>query len=184
MPQNHPGIRKNWYFGDGFNCDDTTDSVYGQDKIQFQLLYIPSDLTINRIGLEITVPCTEYDQQSAGSKARLGLYTNDYTNAVPKDLILDAGEVPIDSTGWKEITVNSNLVPGWHWIAMVAQAQAGYRGKGPSEIDQYVTGAPYPQAPAFALETGYSYSPLPTAISENNIGYIEGTTVFLHVRRV
>jgi len=57
---------------------------------------------------------------SAGSKARLGIYYNDV--AKPGARLLDAGEIDVDSTGVKEITITQTLQPGLYWLVLIAQA--------------------------------------------------------------
>ncbi len=75
-------------------------------------LIVSRDMTVDRICIYVQVA------GAAGKKARLGIYNNG-TNLYPGTLLLDAGEVAIDSTGIKAITINQALTKGVYWLAIV-----------------------------------------------------------------
>ena len=74
---------------------------------------IPRQLTVDRIAVQVTTAA------AAGKKARLGIY-RDGTNLYPGSLVLDAGEVAVDSTGVKTITINQTLGKGNYWLVVVS----------------------------------------------------------------
>ncbi len=76
-------------------------------------LFLARAMTFDRICVDVTVAA------AAGKKARVGIY-NDGTNLYPGSLILDAGEVAVDSTGLKAININQKLVAGLYWVACVS----------------------------------------------------------------
>lgn len=78
------------------------------------------DITVDRIAAEVTTAA------SAGKHARLGIYQNG-TNLHPGSLLLDAGEVLVDSTGAKAITIDQSLTKGLYWIALVAESGTTFR---------------------------------------------------------
>lgn len=65
-----------------------------------------------RIGVEVTT-------EIAGSAARLGIYQNLYGKATPSVLMLDAGTVSTETTGFKEIVISQEMTPGLYWLALV-----------------------------------------------------------------
>jgi len=77
--------------------------------------------TFNRIAIEVTGAIT--------GNARLGVYVDD-GNLYPANLVLDAGEIDLSSTGVKELTISSPLVlpeNRIHWLAYLASATATIR---------------------------------------------------------
>ncbi|MFH1002850.1 MAG: hypothetical protein V1780_01745 [Chloroflexota bacterium] len=74
---------------------------------------IPRRLTVDRIAIRVA------GAAGAGKKARLGIY-GDGTNLYPGSLVLDAGEVAVDSTGVKAITIDQLLDKGRYWLALVS----------------------------------------------------------------
>jgi hypothetical protein len=77
-------------------------------------LFIARNLTIDRIAMEVATA------GAGGTKVRLGIYNGDGTNLYPGSLLLDAGEVAVDSTGIKTITISQALTKGLYWVAMVS----------------------------------------------------------------
>ena len=69
---------------------------------------------IDQLGINVSVA------GGAGCKARLAIYkAASETDLYPRDLILDAGEVAADSTGFKSIAVNLTLLPNViYWMAL------------------------------------------------------------------
>ena len=66
-------------------------------------IFIPTDMTIDRIGIEVTAA-------AASSTIRLGLYT--YNAGAPGTLIADFGTVSSATTGLKELTVSQAVSSG------------------------------------------------------------------------
>jgi hypothetical protein len=65
------------------------------------------DRQFNRIGVCVTTAV-------ANAVIRLGVYTN--LNGFPGDLLLDAGEVPCDTAGNKEIVIDFNTPNDWCFL--------------------------------------------------------------------
>jgi len=75
--------------------------------------------TADRIAVCVTAAA------SAGKKARFGIYKN--ANAYPGDLEADLGEVTVDATGLRMVTINKALPPGLWWLAVVVEEAATVR---------------------------------------------------------
>jgi len=75
--------------------------------------------TADRIAVCVTAAA------SSGKKARLGIYKN--ANAYPGDLEADLGEVTVDATGLRMVTINKALAPGLWWLAVVVEDAATVR---------------------------------------------------------
>jgi len=109
----------------------------------------------DRIGISVRVASA-----TAGAKARLGVYENGPNN-YPGKLLLDAGEVDITSTGFKEIPINLVLDRGIYWIAFILSAgDAGFwqtsycLGPAGYDINSVNPGG-------FNWEVSQTYGPLP-----------------------
>jgi hypothetical protein len=76
-------------------------------------MYIPNSQTLVKIGINVASAGT------TGALIRLGIYSNTDTGTsdIPNSLILDAGTVASDTTGYKEITISKSLQPGTYWLA-------------------------------------------------------------------
>lgn len=74
-------------------------------------MVIPQNLTIDRIAIYVSTASA-----TAGTFTRLGLYASDSTGQ-PGALLIDAGTVPNDSVGVKEIAVSLPLTAGLYWPA-------------------------------------------------------------------
>lgn len=76
-------------------------------------------VTIDRIGVYVT------GDGGASSLLRLGIYSQAATGG-PGALLLDAGTVSCNGTGFKEITVSQALSAGMVWLCAVRQGNADY----------------------------------------------------------
>ncbi len=76
-------------------------------------ILVARDMTLDRLAIKVITA------GAAGTKARLGIYANG-TNLYPGALVLDAGEVAVDTTGIKTIAINQALTKGLHWMAYVS----------------------------------------------------------------
>ena len=97
----------------------------GADKILSTFCVIARDLTVDRIAVEIIVAA------SAGKKARLGIYNigADFTGG---SLLLDAGEIDIDSIGIKAININQALPKNFYVLSIVLEEAATIQGYKPA----------------------------------------------------
>ena len=69
-------------------------------------------MSVDRIAVYINV-------LAAGKSARLGLYRNG-TNNNPGALVVDGGEVSVDTTGLKTVVIDEALTKGLYWMAIVS----------------------------------------------------------------
>lgn len=92
---------------------ENASGVVAADTIYAVPVTVPRLLTVDRIAIRVAVAA------AAGKKARLGIY-GDGTNLYPGSLVLDAGEVAVDSTGIKAITIDQPLDKGRYWLALVS----------------------------------------------------------------
>lgn len=76
-------------------------------------IFIPGDVTIDRIGTEVTIA-------AATSVVRLGVYSCDAYGR-PLTLVLDAGTVDASTTGEKELTISQSLPRGLYYLAAAVQ---------------------------------------------------------------
>jgi len=115
-----------WVAGFFYDCTvsmvgNPTGTINPSTHLHASPIFIPNAVTATSIVVEITIAGT------AGALCRLGLYDNRIGNAYPGDLIVDGGTVLIDATGARSVTISQALVPGWHWLAQVADTGATYR---------------------------------------------------------
>ena len=85
----------------------------GANYLSASPLTIARDLTIDRIG------CITTQAGGAGTHARLGIYKDD-GNGYPGELLLDAGEVDVEVTAAKSITIDQQLPKGLYWTCFIA----------------------------------------------------------------
>jgi len=87
----------------------TTRTVQSANRLYANPCIITRPLTVDRIGMYVQTAA------SAGKKARLGIH-KDNGSVYPGELVVDAGEIAIDSTGLKAITISESLTRGIHWL--------------------------------------------------------------------
>lgn len=78
---------------------------------------VPNQVTVSRIGAEVTVA------GDSGSKVRLGIYADDGTGR-PGNLVVDAGQIAGDSATVQGITLGTPVTigPGIYWAAWAVQS--------------------------------------------------------------
>lgn len=91
-----------------------TSSTLGVGTIRLAPWFVPNACVLSRIGAEIQTA------GEAGSKLRLGIYSDDGTGQ-PGTLLLDAGTIAGDSNTVQEITINQAITPGMYWIGGAVQ---------------------------------------------------------------
>lgn len=170
-----------WYYGGIVSCVAPgfgTTAVLTAGTYYAMPFSAPRGGTLDRIAIKV-----ETAASTAGKKARLGIYesTSD-TNLYPDALVVDAGEVAIDSTGIKTATINQALTANsLYWLVVLADeavtlasltvdstlwpvlggdnAFAGVHGVGWYKADTY--SALDATFPASGSILDYSQSPLP-----------------------
>ena len=104
----HFGFAPNRYYsapGGGIYLDDVTPT---SNRIYYVPFCMPST-TLIRMAIQTLTAA------AAGSRIRIGLYENDGGN--PGNLVVDAGEVLIDTVGVREIILSHAIELGNYWIA-------------------------------------------------------------------
>jgi hypothetical protein len=87
----------------------------------FTSFVAPATTTIDRIGIDVSSAGT-----AAVSVHRLGIWAN--SSNVPGTLLVDAGTVATDSTGFKEITISQSVTVGTrYWLGVVQQGAPATR---------------------------------------------------------
>jgi hypothetical protein len=109
------------------------------DKIYMYPIFVTKSCTFDRIGVKTLTAF------AAGSKARLGIYSNKQgtRGILPDALIIDAGQVAIDVLNTIVLAViNWNLARGVYWLAYIVDhnggglrglSRAGYNANSPFE---------------------------------------------------
>jgi hypothetical protein len=92
----------------------------GNGDVGASVIDIGATQTFDRIAVNVTTA-------TASQTARLGIYTAG-TNGLPSVLVLDAGTVACDTTGFKEATISQSLSPGRYWLVCAKQGGGGAVG--------------------------------------------------------
>jgi hypothetical protein len=109
-----PPLRTGLYYRTVPTTSLTTSATLGNGNLRCTPFWVPSSLTLSKIGAEVT------SAGDAGSKLRLGIYADDGTG-YPGALVVDAGTIAGDSATVQEITISQALTPGLYWIACAVQ---------------------------------------------------------------
>jgi hypothetical protein len=96
----------------------STASAGANNLLRFHPVVVTNAVTLDRIGMEVTT------NGESGSKLRLGIYADDGSGWNPGALLVDAGQVAGDSTGFKEATISLAVDFKILWLAYVAQSSA------------------------------------------------------------
>lgn len=72
-------------------------------------IIVPQMVTVTSIGIEVATA------GGAGSLMRLAIYTN--RDTYPDELVIDAGTVAVDGTGYQSIVISQVLKAGPYWTA-------------------------------------------------------------------
>lgn len=76
----------------------------------FVPILVPHPVTVTSIGIEVTIA------GGAGSLARLAIYTD--RESKPDELVIDAGTVAVDGTGYQSAVISQVLKAGPYWTAL------------------------------------------------------------------
>lgn len=101
----YPSLLVPWLY----STDSHTLSNYVLFAIPFP---IPQQWQVDRIGVHIPVASA-----TAGAKGRLGIYA-DKGDCYPGQLLVDAGEIEVDTTGAKSLAIQETLPAGLWWLAI------------------------------------------------------------------
>lgn len=92
----------------------TGSRVFPTETLYAVPVILAASATLIRIGIEVTSAGT------TGSLIRLGIYADSGENS-PGSLLLDAGTVSGESTGFPNLTIAETLAPGIYWLSAVGQ---------------------------------------------------------------
>jgi hypothetical protein len=139
-------ITGRWYDCRGYLGGTASTAAFTANGLQSSPIWVPrAGQRVDRIAITVSTAA------AASSIARLMLYLPD-SNGLPGALLLDAGTVPVDTIGDKEITIDQTLPAGLIYGAVVSDG-------GPTL--QVVTGsgliAPYGAATATANPGGTAW---------------------------
>ena len=110
-----------WYYNTPAGAFSTTNSNPSQLTQQWVPIWVPTETTVDRIGMEIT---------TAAPSARtvtLLIYGTDAATGGPGALSLNAGTIDPTTAGVKEITISKALAPGLWWLSFHTTDQIYYR---------------------------------------------------------
>lgn len=99
------------------NTATGTSNTLGNGTVRAYAWYLPHDVTLTKIGAEVTVI------GDVGSKVRLGIYA-DTGLMRPGALAFDAGTIAGDSATVQEVTISQTLTKGLYWVAAAVQDAA------------------------------------------------------------
>ena len=105
------------YFGSFFTGGtQTTQAIATVNSLRAFPFYIPLNVKFDRIAIRVTTAAT-----GTTPRVRLGVY-QDNGSVYPGKLALDAGEVSVNTTGIKELTIDLTLKSGkLYWLAFLGQ---------------------------------------------------------------
>lgn len=113
----HPGFNSGSYY---YPEAVTTGAASSAGNLFGALLfYTPIAANFDRIMLQVTTA------SAAGGRARAGVYSVNNTGRITS-LIVESGELAIDSTGIKEAAIDLTLQPGWYAFASLSSVTASY----------------------------------------------------------
>ncbi|BAY64996.1 hypothetical protein NIES22_50970 [Calothrix brevissima NIES-22] len=167
----HPGFVAGRYYMAHYPGNPTTGTL-STGFIYYVFYYLPVASNFDRICVNVTT------QASAGNTGRLGIYS--LSGNTPTSLIVDAGDVAIDSTGAKEATINTSLAPGWYALAfMQSGGTAAFSIAGTSaSVAGYVYGTTSVSTTFNScLRATQSYGSLPSTAPTTSIGLVTGAPI-------
>ncbi len=93
----------------------TTQGIASANSLRAFPFYVSKTTKFDRIAIRVTTAAT-----GTVPKLRLGIY-KDNVNIYPGALLLDAGEISVNTTGVKELVVDITLKEGLYWLVLVGQ---------------------------------------------------------------
>ena len=98
------------YFSSGINCGLHSHAQFADDRLYASPFYAVGNERFDRIAIHVSTA------GNVGATARLGIYADKLI--APGRLVLDAGEVTLQPTGMKVITINIKLEKQLYWLAI------------------------------------------------------------------
>ena len=90
----------------------TANKLYGMP------FYLRQQATLDQLSVEVVVSVL-----TSTSRARLGLYTA--TGGLPSTLIVDGGEITIDTLGVKTLSISETLAAGYYFLSIASDDTPG-----------------------------------------------------------
>lgn len=147
----------------------TTQALASANSLRVFPFFVPKTMRFDRIAIRVSTAAT-----GATPRIRLGVYEDKGDGSVyPGALVLDAGEVAVNTTGLKELAIDLTLKGGkLYWLALLGQdtaslvaaaipaadALATFLG-----LDSTLSGTPY-----FGYAIVQTYGPLPVNFPIDN----------------
>ena len=111
------------YYDNAYFCahDVPTAGAFQPDTLHAIPVILPVGINIDRIAFENT-------SNAVGAVGRSGIY-DDTGNGAPNNLLLDAGEVALETNGLKEVSISESLSAAVYWFVMLFDhtATRGFR---------------------------------------------------------
>lgn len=114
-PANHTPLTGQYFYPVSGGGSGTSALPNGSLRVVQWAILVPTSIT--RLGVDVSTV------GEAGSKYRPGLWADNGAN-YPSALLVDAGQLAGDSTGWKDGAAVLTLAPGVYWLGGTAQAAA------------------------------------------------------------
>lgn len=149
-----------YIFGHGLSAGAFATQAQTTGQIVYSGVSIQRPFKVTALAINVTTA------SAGGTTARIGLYAAD-TAGVPGKLLVDAGDVATDSTGFKEASVSSFvLLPGQYWSAAIFSGTPTVRGAAYTMLPGVALDATAATALYAGLRsTGASYGALPDPAS-------------------
>lgn len=111
----YPPLRAGqWYRWPGSSTVGTTAGIPNGDLL-LTPVWVPAAVSLDQLGAAVATA------GDAGSKVRLGIWTDNLVTHTPNDLVLDAGTINGAATGWQALSVDLDLTRGWYWVGAAVQ---------------------------------------------------------------
>jgi len=157
------------YFVGGPCFYATSRTVQSANRLYANPCLITRPLTVDRIGIHVQTAA------SAGKKARLGIH-KDNGLVYPGELVVDAGEIPIDSIGLKVITISQSFSRGIYWLVFNCNETFGVISLRPTWTPLcYSTTKLYHRLSYYSKDVAYAAltDPFPSGATPNDYYYGE-----------
>jgi hypothetical protein len=136
--------------------------ITAPDILEFSPILIGEKLTFDEMRIEIAAGTA-----NPLDKVRIGIY--DSLNKLPKNRIVDSGEIPVDVSAINDVAISEELTPGLYWLSIITNAAFGVGVNGLSASDIYNIVSTYAspfQNSGSKLRYAFPYAALPAVIDQ------------------
>lgn len=147
----------------------TTQALASANSLRVFPFFVPKTMRFDRIAIRVSTAAT-----GATPRIRLGVYEDKGDGSVyPGALVLDAGEVAVNTTGLKELAIDLTLRGGkLYWLALVGQDTASLVAAATPVADALATFLGLDNTLSGTPYLGYAivqtYGPLPANFPTDN----------------